>query len=46
MRICRALFSSKKAGFFFTKTEINPCVLNAQYAVRGEVPTKAEGIAK
>jgi len=46
MRISRALFSSKKSGFFFTKTEINPCVLNAQYAVRGEVPTKAEDIAK
>ncbi len=42
MRLSRALFSSgKKSGFYIAKDKINPCVLNAQYAVRGEVPTKA-----
>jgi hypothetical protein len=32
-------FSSKKTGFFWN--EINPNVLEAQYAVRGVVPTLA-----
>lgn len=32
-------FSTKKTGFFWT--EINPNVLEAQYAVRGVVPTLA-----
>lgn len=32
-------FSSKKTGFFWT--DINPNVLEAQYAVRGVVPTLA-----
>jgi hypothetical protein len=32
-------FSTKKADFFWTK--INPNVLEAQYAVRGQVPTLA-----
>lgn len=32
-------FSSKKSGFFWT--DINPNVLEAQYAVRGVVPTLA-----
>jgi alanine transaminase len=35
IRLTRALISNKKSGFFFNKEEINPCVLNAQYAVRG-----------
>ncbi len=32
-------FSTKKSGFFWN--EINPNVLEAQYAVRGVVPTLA-----
>jgi hypothetical protein len=32
-------FSTKKAGFFWT--EINPCVKESEYAVRGVVPTLA-----
>ena len=32
-------FSTKKKGFFWT--EINPNVIEAQYAVRGVVPTLA-----
>lgn len=32
-------FSTKKTGFFWT--EINPNVVEAQYAVRGVVPTLA-----
>lgn len=41
MKLSRFLFSVKKTGFFISKADINPCVMNAQYAVRGEVPTKA-----
>jgi len=32
-------FSTKKAGYFWT--EINPCVRESEYAVRGVVPTLA-----
>jgi hypothetical protein len=32
-------FSTKKANYFWT--EINPCVKEAEYAVRGVVPTLA-----
>jgi hypothetical protein len=34
-----AKFSVKKGNFFWT--EINPCVKEAEYAVRGVVPTLA-----
>jgi len=36
------LFSKKKAPFFWQK--INPCVKEAEYAVRGVVPTLAHDI--
>ena len=45
MRMLRKLtctFSSKKAPFFWN--EINPCVKEAEYAVRGVVPTLANTI--
>lgn len=35
MRLSRFLFATKKTGFFVNKADINPCVINAQYAVRG-----------
>jgi DUF1365 family protein len=35
-------FSTKKSNFFWT--EINPCVKEAEYAVRGVVPTLAVNI--
>jgi hypothetical protein len=34
-----AKFSTKRSNFFWT--EINPCVKEAEYAVRGVVPTLA-----
>lgn len=37
-----ASFSTKKANFFWT--EINPCVKEAEYAVRGVVPTLANAM--
>lgn len=37
-----AQFSSKKSGFFWT--EVSPNVLEAEYAVRGVVPTLANTI--
>lgn len=37
-----AQFSSKKSGFFWT--EVSPKVLEAEYAVRGVVPTLANTI--
>ena len=36
---CIARFSTKKSNFFWT--EVNPCVKEAEYAVRGVVPTLA-----
>jgi hypothetical protein len=36
---CIARFSIKKSNFFWT--EVNPCVKEAEYAVRGVVPTLA-----
>lgn len=35
-------FSTKKSNFFWT--EINPCVKEAEYAVRGVVPTLANNM--
>jgi hypothetical protein len=35
-------FSTKKSGFFWT--DINPCVREAEYAVRGIVPTLANAM--
>lgn len=35
-------FSTKKSGFFWT--DINPCVREAEYAVRGIVPTLANSM--
>lgn len=37
-----ARFTTKKSNFFWTK--INPCVEEAQYAVRGVVPTLANAM--
>lgn len=37
-----AQFSSKKSGYFWT--EVSPKVLEAEYAVRGVVPTLANNI--
>lgn len=34
-----ARFSTKKTNYFWT--EVNPCVKEAEYAVRGVVPTLA-----
>jgi hypothetical protein len=34
-----ARFSTKKSNFFWS--EVNPCVKEAEYAVRGVVPTLA-----
>lgn len=46
MRLSKFLFATKKSGYFVAKSDINPCVINAQYAVRGEVPSKANEIAE
>jgi alanine transaminase len=35
---------TKTANFFLTKTNMNPAVLEAEYAVRGVVPLKAAEI--
>lgn len=36
---CIVGFATKKSNFFWT--EVNPCVKEAEYAVRGVVPTLA-----
>lgn len=37
-------FLGKTANFFLSKANMNPCVIEAEYAVRGAVPIKAAEI--
>lgn len=37
-------FLTKSANFFLSKANMNPCVMEAEYAVRGVVPLKAAEI--